>query len=178
MKRTERRKRQRGQAIVEASLMMPWLVFLFVGVLDFGFYAYTAICVQNAARAVAIASANPMSTVKPCDAALGELNTLPHGSVSLAASTCTQYPSGVGANYPYSACVTTLYVTLAPSDINCSTSATQKCADCTLASATTSLPTSVQAMVSFQTVPMIPIPGILTGQLTMTRTAEVRALLP
>ena len=45
------RKRQKGSAIVETALMMPWLAFIFVGVLDFGFYSYACICTQNAARA-------------------------------------------------------------------------------------------------------------------------------
>jgi hypothetical protein len=30
--------------------------------------------------------------------------------------------------------------------------------------------------VTYQTFPMVPIPGILTGQLTLTRTAEMRVI--
>ncbi len=53
--RTLRRGRG-GSAIIEMALLMPWLVFLFVGILDFGFYTYAAICTQSAARAAAVAT--------------------------------------------------------------------------------------------------------------------------
>jgi len=33
-----RRLGQRGNAIIEASLLAPWMLFLMVGVLDLGFY--------------------------------------------------------------------------------------------------------------------------------------------
>src|SRR5260370_810485 len=80
-----------GQAIVEASLMMPWLAFLFVGILDFGFYSYAAISIENAARAGAIRTTNDQysfSTATACTAALGELRGLPNmvGVNSCAAS--------------------------------------------------------------------------------------------
>jgi hypothetical protein len=40
--------------------MLPWFVYLFVGVLDFGFCAYAAIATQNAARIAATwGAANP-----------------------------------------------------------------------------------------------------------------------
>jgi hypothetical protein len=176
MKRTERRKRQRGQAIVEAALMMPWLAFLFVGVLDFGFYAYSAICVQNAARAVAIASANPSSLVSPCQAALGELTGLPN-MINVTTTSCTSDPAAVGGAKLYSACVITLTNTATTGGAtaaNCRAANGQICADCTLDTTAQ----STQATVSYQTVPMIPIPGILAGQFTLTRYAEVRQLVP
>ncbi len=43
-------RRRSGNSIIELTFMMPWLVFLFVGVFDFGFYAYALIAVQNAAQ--------------------------------------------------------------------------------------------------------------------------------
>ena len=46
--------RRSGNSIIEVTFMMPWLLFLFVGVFDFGFYAYALIATQNAARAVAV----------------------------------------------------------------------------------------------------------------------------
>ena len=39
-----------GNSVVEVALMAPWIFFLFVGVFDFGFYAYAGICMENAAR--------------------------------------------------------------------------------------------------------------------------------
>ena len=35
--------RERGSAIMETAFMVPWLFFLFVGVLDLGFYSYAAV---------------------------------------------------------------------------------------------------------------------------------------
>src|SRR5262249_14921791 len=43
-----------GHAAVEIALMMPLIFFLFMAILDFGFYAYTAISVENAARVAAL----------------------------------------------------------------------------------------------------------------------------
>ncbi len=47
-------RRSSGNSIIELTFMMPWLLFLFVGVFDFGFYAYALIATQNAARAAAV----------------------------------------------------------------------------------------------------------------------------
>ena len=48
------RHRNGGNAVIEVALMAPWIFFLFVGVLDFGFYAYSFISVENAARAAVL----------------------------------------------------------------------------------------------------------------------------
>src|SRR5439155_18845131 len=40
--------------LVEVALMAPWIFLLFMGILDFGFYAYAAISVENATRASAL----------------------------------------------------------------------------------------------------------------------------
>ena len=42
--------RRKGQAVIEAGLVLPMLVFLFVGAFDMGFYCYALIGVENAAR--------------------------------------------------------------------------------------------------------------------------------
>jgi Flp pilus assembly protein TadG len=75
----KRKKRESGSSIVEVALLAPWIFFLFVGVFDFGFYAYAAICTQNAARAVALAAAQTSTAgVTACNAALGEMRMLPN----------------------------------------------------------------------------------------------------
>jgi Flp pilus assembly protein TadG len=33
----------RGHAMVEVALMLPWILLLFVGIVEFGFYTYAAI---------------------------------------------------------------------------------------------------------------------------------------
>jgi hypothetical protein len=143
-----------GQTIVEVSLVIPWIFFLFLGIFDFGFYAYAAICTQNAARAVALSAAQPIPTDTPCNVALGELRGLPN----VTGASCNALPVIVSVT-PLSTTATTL-----------ANGASVRCADCDQnASSTSSL-----ASVTYQTVPLFPIPGVLTGQLTLTRVAEVR----
>src|SRR5690348_3763138 len=45
-----RRGREGGHAVLEAAFLMPWLIFLFIGAFDMGFYSYALICTENAAR--------------------------------------------------------------------------------------------------------------------------------
>ncbi len=45
---------ERGNAVLEVALMLPWILLLFIGVFDFGFYVYSAISVENAARVAAL----------------------------------------------------------------------------------------------------------------------------
>jgi hypothetical protein len=162
-----RKRRQSGSAIVEASLMVPWIFFLFVGVLDFGFYAYAAICTQNAARAVAVSQATGnVFGASICQVALGELQQLPNMA---GVSSCGTYPTAPTQSSPVSVCVATI-TTAGAVPSNCSAATT--CADCTLNTSSS----SIQATVQYQTVPLIPIPGILMGQMTLTRTAEVRVI--
>jgi hypothetical protein len=42
-----------GSAALEVGLMLPWIVFSFIAVLDFGFCSYALIATQNAARIAA-----------------------------------------------------------------------------------------------------------------------------
>ena len=161
--RTRGSAKTRGQAIVEVSLMMPWLAFLFVGILDFGFYAYGAISVQNAARAAALRASSSQysfSWANACAAALGELRGLPNmvgvNSCETSAAVSDMLPAG-----------------LVLTQLNSTT--TPHCADCDLG--LPSNPTSVQATVTYQTLPMVPIPGLVMGRMTMTRIAESRVLV-
>jgi Flp pilus assembly protein TadG len=50
---TRRKRRKRGSALVELTLICPWFLFLFVGTVDMGFYTYSLITVENAARIAA-----------------------------------------------------------------------------------------------------------------------------
>jgi Flp pilus assembly protein TadG len=73
--------RRSGNSIIEVTFMMPWLLFLFVGVFDFGFYAYALIATQNAARAVAVHnSISSMAASDPdgsgCRIAVAELQSM------------------------------------------------------------------------------------------------------
>jgi Flp pilus assembly protein TadG len=158
MRKEEQKKskrRERGQALIEVTLLCPWILFLFMGIYDFGFFAYAAICTQNAARAAALASAETAtSTLTPCSAALGELRMILNVTPSL---TCNSLPVVVT--------VTTLTNATSP-----------VCADCGLLPYTGA--TSKQASVQYQSPPMFLIPGIMNGRLTLTRIAEMRVITP
>src|SRR5256885_10948530 len=92
------RWKERGHAIIEVTLMAPWIFFLFMGTLDFGFYAYATIAVQNAARVAvmqtSLNSTTAANSTLACQYALTELNTLPNAS---GLSTCGGLPVVVNA---------------------------------------------------------------------------------
>lgn len=139
---------RRGHAIIEVSLMAPWIFFLFIGVLDFGFYAYASIATESAARvAVEQTSTDANSAadaMAACTYARGELKSLPNMN---GVTTCATSASSVSQTQPVAV-----------------TAAQVVGADGTQAS---------QVTVTYQTIPMIPIPGVM-GQMTLTRTAQMR----
>jgi hypothetical protein len=148
---------QRGHAIIEVSLMAPWVFFLFVGTLDFGFYAYASIATENAAR-VAVAQTShdvttAVDTATACTYALGEMKSLPNmkGVSTCAIGTlCATSPTAVSASQPVGVSV------------------------CQLAGPDGAA--AAQVSVTYQTILMIPIPGLLSGQVFLTRTAQMRVV--
>lgn len=141
---------RQGHAVVEASLMAPWIFFLFVGVLDFGFYAYAAICTENAARAAALqtstSAASAGDDVYACSMALPEMKSLPNARTL---TTCAQTAGAVTAAQPLAVNATSGV----DADGN----------------------TTSQVAVTYRSVPLIPIPGLLAGQITFTRSVTMRA---
>jgi hypothetical protein len=133
--------RMKGHAILEAALLLPWLIFLFIGVFDMGFYSYALICTENAVRVAAEYTAtssytsNDSSTA--CSLALQEFANLPNIN---GVSTCGALPLIVQA-----------------------TTITEP--DGSQAS---------QVSVQYQSGQFIPIPGLLSGRLTVTRVAQMR----
>lgn len=91
---------RRGNALIEFSLMMPWYVFLFIGTFDFGFYAYSLIATQSAARVAALYCATNSATATDsstaCSYALDQLRNLPN--VGSGMSTCSSSPLTVTAS--------------------------------------------------------------------------------
>jgi Flp pilus assembly protein TadG len=92
------RRREHGHAVIEVSLMAPWIFFLFMGTLDFGYYAYAIIATQNAARVAvmrtSLNSTTAANSTLACQYALTELNTLPNAS---SLNTCGGLPVIVNA---------------------------------------------------------------------------------
>ncbi len=90
---------ERGHAMLEAALLLPWVLFLFIGTFDLGFYNYALISTQNAARVAAWYTSQSKSTAADattaCTYALAELQALPNVTSSL--NTCSASPVVVTA---------------------------------------------------------------------------------
>lgn len=92
------RARQKGHAVLEFSLLAPWLIFLFAGAFDLGFYTYSLICTENAARVAAFYTSSTSGVASDsagaCQHALPELNAM---SNVRGLSTCNSLPVIVSA---------------------------------------------------------------------------------
>jgi len=130
-----------GQALVEVSLLLPWLVFSFIAAFDFGIYAYSMISTESAARTVATyasqSSAVAQSPTNACAYALAELRDAP--GVGPGVASCSS-PVQVTVSYrsPGAAGMNTVRVT-----------------------------------VTYQTMNLIALPGLMAGSLTISRTVEM-----
>jgi Flp pilus assembly protein TadG len=141
-------RRRRGNAIVEFSFLMPWYLFLFVGAFDFGFFAYSLIASQSAANVAALYCATSSSTTTDsttaCGYALDQFRNLPNVTSSL--TTC-----GTGTTVTAAAPVAVSASSITGPDSNPAASVT----------------------VVYLTPNLIPIPGLLPKQLTITRTVKM-----
>jgi Flp pilus assembly protein TadG len=130
--------RRRGMAMVEVSLILPVISFLFVGAMDLGYFAFSLISIENATRVAALytstGSATSSDSAGACRYVLAEMNTVPHnGTIS---STCSSGRLTVRAAS-----------VRGPGGIACS-----------------------RVSVTYQSIALIPIPGVLANQFTWTRT--------
>lgn len=66
--------------MLELAMLSPWIVLLFIGAFDWGFYSYALISVQAAARSAALYTSGGSSTASDtstaCNIVVGELNNL------------------------------------------------------------------------------------------------------
>lgn len=137
------RKRKRGGAMLEMALLSPWVVFLFVGALDWGFYAYSMISVETAARtaASAIAAQNTVTAISSADACTTVLNELSSlSNIGTTVTGCSAAPLIVTASQ------------ISSVDGN----------------------QAVQVSLTYTTPNLIPIPGLLAKQFTITRIVKMR----
>jgi hypothetical protein len=92
------RASRRGHAVIEATLLAPWIFFLFIGVFDMGFYAVALICTENAARAAVSYTASSAGTAADstgaCQYALTEMNAM---SNARSLASCSAAPLTVTA---------------------------------------------------------------------------------
>src|ERR1051326_7429401 len=141
--------RTRGNSIVEFSLFMPWLIFLFAGAVDWGFYAYSLIATEAAARVgvlyTSTASSTATDAATACTYALDQLRKLPN--VGDGISACAS-GSSVSSTAPVAISATSI---TGPDGSS-----------------------AAQLSVSYLPPRLIPIPGLLPGQLTITRTVQMK----
>jgi hypothetical protein len=127
--------------MMEMALLSPWIIFLFIGVFDWGFYAYSLITLETATRTAASWNANhnaPNDSASACTYVLAEMQTLTNmGGVT----TC-------GGTSPVS--VSASQVT-GPDNEN-----------------------AAQVSVTYTTPSLIPIPGLLAKQYTITRVVQMK----
>jgi Flp pilus assembly protein TadG len=139
--------------MVEVALAFPWVLLLFMGLFNFGFYSYAAINTQHAADVAALftsgysGSASDAGTA--CGYVLAEMKYLPNLS---GVTSCASYPLIVQAAScasgpcslpgPGPACTT---------GVNCDTT----------------------VAVTYRSVLLFPIPGLMK-QLTITRRTTMR----
>ena len=94
--------RERGNALVEFAFLLPWIVLLFTGTFDCGYYAYSLISVENAARSAALHVSANASTAGDqsgaCAIVIQELKGLPNVGVNFSSS-CNAAPIQVTATY-------------------------------------------------------------------------------
>jgi len=83
-----------GSSIIEFTLMLPWLLFLFAGAFDWGFYNYALISVQNAARVAAQYTSTNTNTATDattaCSYVLSELKGEPN--IGTTVTSCSSLP--------------------------------------------------------------------------------------
>jgi Flp pilus assembly protein TadG len=136
---------RRGNSLIEFSLLFPWYVFLFVGILDFGFYSYALIATQSAARVAGVycsaSSSAASDSATACGYALDQLRGMPN--VGMALSTCAGTPLTLTASLVSGSDT--------PDGLN-----------------------AAKVTVTYVTPQLIPIPGLLPGQLSITRTVLMR----
>ncbi|HTQ53709.1 MAG TPA: TadE/TadG family type IV pilus assembly protein [Bryobacteraceae bacterium] len=135
----------RGQAVVEVTLLLPWMVFAFIAAFNFGIFAYSLISTQNAARTGAIYASQSLSVAQSgsivsqvCPYVLGELGDAP--GVGAGVTTCTSSPVTVSVT-PHT-----------PGSGNINT---------------------VQVSVTYNTMHLIPLPGLMAGSLAIRRSVEL-----
>ena len=127
--------------MMELALLSPWIIFLFIGAFDWGFYAYSLITLETATRAAVVytsaSSTNASDSTTACNILLNEMSTLTNMT---SVTSCNASPVVLSLTTPAGP-------------------------DGTTAS---------KVSVTYTTPPLIPIPGLLAKQYTITRTITMR----
>lgn len=139
---TRGRKRARGGAMMEMVLISPWIFFLFIGALDWGFYASALVSLQAGVRSAVLYTASGISTAgsstDACTIVLNEIRKLPN--IGSGTTDCSSNPT-----------VTAEYLTSGPGGAKAS-----------------------RVTVTYTSITLVPMPGLLRRQFTVTRSAVMR----
>ena len=131
--------------MIEFCFLLPWYMFLFIGTFDFGFYSYSLIATANAARVSAIYCAASTTTCAS--------NTY----------ACTNYAIGQLRYLPnIGSAVTTCNAS--PLTLTITYPTASSCPDLNACTSVT---------VTYVTPQLIPIPNVLLGQITITKTVQM-----
>ena len=140
-----RRKRERGGAMLEMVMISPWIFLLFIGALDWGFYASALVSLEAGIRSAVLYTSTKSSiamdstaTTKACELVLNEVRKLPNVGSSV---TCPSTNPAVTHTY--------------------------------LASGPGGAPAS-RVSVTYTSISLIPIPGLLKKQFVVNRSAVMR----
>jgi Flp pilus assembly protein TadG len=142
--RSKNRHRQRGGSALEMALLLPWYAFLFVGVFDWGFYSHALISTQAAARSAALYTSTSSSTAAD------------QATACIYARNELKVANNVSS---------TTTCTSSPLVVTATAVSGANSADGQPAS---------QVTVSYQTLSLIPIPGLLGQQFWVSYTVQFR----
>jgi Flp pilus assembly protein TadG len=78
---------KKGSSAVEFALITPWFIFLFIGVLDLGFYNYALITAQSAARTAVLYTSSGSSASTDSTAACNYVYDQLTSNINLAGQT-------------------------------------------------------------------------------------------
>jgi Flp pilus assembly protein TadG len=140
-----KRLSRRGHAAVEVALMIPWMVFSFVATLDFGIFAYALISTENAARTAAMYASQSLAVAQS-----GSVTT----SACYYALEELRDAPGVGPG------VTTCGGTPVSVTVTARTPGTSGI-------------NTVTVSVTYQTMPVMAMPGLMPGSLSISKTVEM-----
>lgn len=150
-RRVRRKRGERGHAVVETTLMAPWLFLLFAVVFDLGFYSYAVIATQNAARSAVLfttrETGQTTNTTMACQIALRELRGMPN--VSASNVSCAAAAGSVSDSNPIAVVASSI------------------------AGPDASALGAGRVAVTYRSPQLFPLPGLM-GRMTVTRIAEAR----
>jgi hypothetical protein len=146
-----RRSSRHGGSALEMALLLPWYLFLFVGAFDWGFYAHALISTESAARVAVLYSSASTSAATDTTGCGGSGCPCEYALEEL------RIAVNVGSSVTSCSALPVIVTPTAPGATNCADG--QSCA---------------QVAVTYQTIGVIPIPGLLQSQPTFYRVVQMR----